>query len=74
MQFTLGDKGEVYLLGESVLPVTKKEGIIFWACLIQAWLPDVKQSKVARYDMHNMCVHNERFHNVFTIIVASTGL
>ena len=25
MQFTFGDKGEVYLLDESVLPVTKKE-------------------------------------------------
>ena len=25
MQFTLGDKGEVYLLGESVLTVTEKE-------------------------------------------------
>ena len=41
--------------------------IIFWACLIQAWLPEVKQSKVARYDMHNMCVHNVHLHNVFTI-------
>ena len=25
MQFTFGDKGEVYLLGESALPVTEKE-------------------------------------------------
>ena len=25
MQFTFGDKGEVYLLDESALPVTKKE-------------------------------------------------
>ena len=25
MQFTYGDKGEVYLLDESVLPVTEKE-------------------------------------------------
>ena len=25
MQFTLGDKGEVHLLGESVLAVTEKE-------------------------------------------------
>ena len=25
MQFTIGDKGEVYLLDESALPLTKKE-------------------------------------------------
>ena len=27
MQFTFGDKGEVYLLGESALPVTEKESM-----------------------------------------------
>ena len=27
LQFTFGDKGEVYLLDESALPVTEKEGM-----------------------------------------------